>query len=376
MAPQVNLFKAWMIWMKIAGADPPSVNFPYALALLWKLIMLYGSVHYVIIMFLAIVVGDRAFHLKLEAGLFLLAGIPCSYKHFVFVIRKNKLHEVIDRLNTLLEEVEDVYGTETLAGWQRICNMVMYFYSTQFTMLVVPVFSFFYYIYYWEGVEATPYEVYIPFEKENHIHRVMLYELLSFLGPAAGLITGNIFFGSLTVAVSGVLRKIQEQFSQLSPSNEQFLLHRTIRWHSEIISIVGETNRLLGTVFVVEYLLAMVYICFSGYMLLKVGSATEDVNLNKNIILCIVCIVMPLFYCLCGHVIVLEYDKMSDSIFQNDWVSLQPVDRKKLILPALLAKRGLSLHYKKLLKFDMTTYLKIVKQSYSFLTMLKLMENT
>ncbi|KAF6206818.1 hypothetical protein GE061_018054 [Apolygus lucorum] len=373
MRPNRNLFSLSLLLMKIQGLETPSHATLKLVSFVWKYWMLYTALHFVMVCLLGVTIGDNPYYLKLETCSGMIAGMSMVYRHFVLAFNRKEVHRLMDRINALVDDVVSVYGEETIAPWEKMCCGIMILSTCVVSFTTIPAYAYSYLKFYTDGEVTAPYEVYMPFERDAaHIHHVVIFQMLSFLDQAITLIVSNTFIGTIVVIVSGVTEKIAKRYKEINRNNFH-TLKVTTNWHSEIIKIVEDTNALLGSAIMVDCLLSVVHISVSGYLLVKVGFESGT-NLHKYIFLNLLCVTIPSYFCLCGHIISVGRDKLHEAVYQNEWYELTPSDRKTLILPTWMADKGLSLHFKKAVEFNLPTYLAIIKQSYSLIAMLKLMD--
>ncbi|BES90258.1 Odorant receptor [Nesidiocoris tenuis] len=306
----------------------------------------------------------------LESLTFLLVISPAFIMTAVCSLRKKRLFALFDRINHLLTEIENEFGPETLKAADRECRMVMWAHVALFVSCTPPPFIVAYYNYYANGVsDAAPYTINIPFGRKQNVNYNTFWQFCVFFYPIVGTVTVRVIMGTLAVSSTLIVEKTRWKFEQLTVKNNKELLRQAIRWHSEAIQIVKETNMILGVAFTAEALFSMAYICNATFMLFKYGMR-DDKLIYKSVTVLFSFSCLPLYFCMSGHRISNEGDRLYWSMFRNLWYELDANDRKDLLLPSLIAKHGISWGYRKVVVFDMATYFFIVRQSYSFYALL------
>ncbi|BES98181.1 Odorant receptor [Nesidiocoris tenuis] len=369
MAPNVDVFKAAFLTLSACGINRHAGSKSWTSTAV-KVLMLSLSIFNKIVMLMGILQPNVNLGIRLENVAILLAGVPTDYAILIFMFQEESILQFIGRINNLVAEVEEEFGIGVTQQWSKHSSLILIAYSAVIGGGAIPVYGMALYNYHFLGDQgAAPYELYLPFDRNISVYANCAFQASAFVAPVLAVLMNRTVFGTIAIITSGIIKKTRCQFEKVSSSNHEKMLKQAIRWHSQITLIVMKSNSLLGTVFVTEYLAATGYLCAEAYLL-----ATCDPNDNalytKYLIILFAFISLPLFSCVCGHVISSENDKLYDAIYQNTWYEIPPKSMKNLLVPTIVASQGLEWHYKKLVVFNMATYLQIIRQSYSFFTLM------
>ncbi|KAF6206819.1 hypothetical protein GE061_018055 [Apolygus lucorum] len=374
MSESVAVFKSLNLALKAVGFVDSASGIKSYLWTTWNFIIIFIGVEFIAITIPLNIIQDNDIYLKLECVLCIYLNLSMMFRFTVLTIRKKRLFSLINRIESLLQQqMEREFDKAFITALARRCGNWAYLFTFAMTATCIEPVVMAYVKYYFRGVEdPVPFEVNLPFEKKNNIHAVVWYEVFQFLGCSMIVISTNILFSTLSETTSELVKKIAENFEKIDETNADYLLKQTIKWHTEVIGITKETNDILGITIFADAFFALQYISIAGFLLIRVG-LSNTTSFSKYFITYICVLTNPIYYCYSGHRVSLMGDVLYDSIYNNKWYRLAPKTSKNLILPLMVARRGLSWNYKAL-NFDMALYLEIVKQSYSLITFLKMMK--
>ncbi|BES95114.1 Odorant receptor [Nesidiocoris tenuis] len=373
--PTIDLFQIITSILKNHGIARPTGGLRDKVMKLYEIFVSITSVYTFVILTSGMNFKADDLQVSFESLTFFLCSTPSIYMMTVCLIRKKMMFALFDRINHLLAEIEDEFGPEMIRQMKRECKIVFLAHAGLYGFCIPPPYIVAYYKYYFDGVkDAAPYTTNIPFGRKENVHYNTFWQVLAYYYPITGSVTSRVLMGSLAISTSRIIEKTRWKFEQLSEHNNRELLRQAVRWHSEVIQIVNESNYILGSCFAVESLMAMTYICNACFMLSKFG-LKDDKLIYQSVTVVFIFACLPLYFCMSGHKIANESDKLYSSISQNRWYHLSPEDRKDLILPLIVAKTGISWNFRKLFQFDMTTYLYIIRQSYSFYTLISAVDS-
>ncbi|KAF6205120.1 hypothetical protein GE061_019287 [Apolygus lucorum] len=374
MSETVAVFKSLNLALKAVGFVDSASGIKSYLWTTWNFIIIIIGVEFIAITTLLNIIQDNDIYLKLECVLFIYAVLSMIFRFTVLTIRKKRLFSLLNRIESLLhQQMEREFNKEFITALARRCDNWAYLFTFATTATCSNAVVMSYVKYYFRGVEdPAPFEVALPFEKKNNIHAVVWYEVFQFLGISMVVMSTNILFSTLSETTSGLVKKIAESFEKIDETNVDYLLKQTIKWHTEVIGITKETNDIVGITIFADAFFALQYISVAGFLLMRVG-LDNTTNFSKYFIMYAGMLANPIYFCYSGHRVSLMSDVLYNSIYNNKWYRLAPKTSRNLILPLMVARKGLSWNYRGL-NFDMALYLEMVKQSYSIITFLKMMK--
>ncbi|KAF6209855.1 hypothetical protein GE061_015608 [Apolygus lucorum] len=374
MSESVAVFKSLNLALKVLGFADSTSGIKSYLWTTWNFIIIIIGVEFIAITTLLNIIQDNDIYFKLECVLIIISTMSMTVRIIILTARKKRLFSLIDKIESLLRQMEEEFDEVFLPALARRCDNWAYLFEVIGIVFLSNAVVMTYVKYYFRGVEdPVPFEVALPFEKKNNIHAVVWYEVFQFFGCCIIVVCTNVLFSTLSQTTSELVKKIAERFEKIDETNADYLLKQTIKWHTEVIGITKETNDILGITIFADTFFALQYISIAGFLLMRVG-LDNTTSFSKYFITYICMLTNPIYFCYSGHRVSLMSDVLYNSIYNNKWYRLAPKTSRNLILPLIVARKGLSWNYRGIMNFDMALYLEIVKQSYSIITFLKMIK--
>nr|UVB79116.1 odorant receptor 18 [Heortia vitessoides] len=172
--------------------------------------------------------------------------------------------------------------------------------------------------------------------------------------------------------LENLVRKSKEEASLSLVSWEDVYQKRfgyILLQHKEIINITVKAQQIFGGAIFYQFLVGGWILCTSAYRMVNLNVASVEF---ASMIMYILCILTEIFiYCYYGNELTYESGKLIESAYGLNWLELPVVHRKTLIILMEILKKPIRPMAGNLIPLSNSTFVSILRSSYSFYVFLK-----
>ncbi|XP_048516116.1 odorant receptor 43a [Athalia rosae] len=219
---------------------------------------------------------------------------------------------------------------------------------------------------------SLPYSIWLPYSTEpilNYILTYIVLTLMAIIGMPMTVASDCTISGLMMVTCSQ-LEILQFRLARLNTRSD---VKECVQHHNIISKFAGEIGKIFGAAVFVHFLLSMLNICSVIYVVSKAESKSGLI-ISALFLLCM--LIQLLLYCWNGNEVFLRSQAVTHTAMDStSWVIL-PQEMKKAFL-LIMARSQKPMHMKAggILDLSLSTYMMILKTSYSAFNLLQQVSN-
>ncbi|CAB0002443.1 unnamed protein product, partial [Nesidiocoris tenuis] len=128
MVPKVDVFKAAFLTLSACGINCHAGSTSWTFTAV-KVLMLALNIFNKIVFLMGILQPNVNLDIRLENVAILLAGVPTDYAILIFMFQEERILQFIGRINNLVAEVEEEFGTGVTQQWSKHSSLILISYS-------------------------------------------------------------------------------------------------------------------------------------------------------------------------------------------------------------------------------------------------------
>ncbi|XP_041988938.1 odorant receptor 4-like [Aricia agestis] len=319
---------------------------------------------------------------KVMATLFLfLSHTDSIYKQIVFSLKADQVEQLLDILRgELYNQREHKKQLLTTARYSVILLSIINAMAllTCFLWVVIPV------IRHVQG-ETVEYEIWLPFQYNSDLtfYIITIVVWISTSSLAFGNTTMDALIAFLLaqcqtqirilrVELQNVVQRSIEEALASGTTFEQVLMRRfkaILDHHNEIMKFAKTVEDIFSGPIFYLFLVGGWIICTSLYRIVDMTPTSVQFFSMTSYLFCIL---LELFiYCFYGGEVTFESENLTEYIYCMDWLQTPVTHRKHMIILMERVKRPIQPMAGNIIPLSNDTFVKIMKSSYSFFTLLK-----
>nr|AXY83389.1 putative odorant receptor 10 [Conopomorpha sinensis] len=147
------------------------------------------------------------------------------------------------------------------------------------------------------------------------------------------------------------------------------LFVKSLLHYEDINRLASGTLDVFGDAILFQFLVTGWIICTTAYKAINMDPASVEFF---SMIFYMSCILVQIFlYCFYGNEITYESMKIMESVYEMNWLDISPSQRRALIIFMERVKRPIEPKAGHLIPLTASTFITIIKSSYTFYTVLK-----
>nr|ARO76431.1 odorant receptor 26 [Conogethes punctiferalis] len=307
----------------------------------------------------------------------------CVSKQVSFRMGQPRVDDLIIGLNDeLFNQEGERYAQLLKQTAQRSFYLMRLFYSCGVS--TVSLWTLFPVVQYFQGKEVElPFWTPLDIEKPSMFAIVVAHSSYMVLLLSMGNTTSDVFIGAMLYQCSTQLRILRASFETLPErakklseelnENYDMILHellvKCILHFQKIADMAEVILQVYGWAVLVLFGVGGWMMCTAAYTFITVDILSMEF---ASAVFFIICILIELYiYCYLGNEVTLESDLVVESIYSMHWLGTSHRFQKALVLVMERAKRPLRPTAVGLIPLSLDTYVRILKSSYSILSVLR-----
>ncbi|CAH1141813.1 unnamed protein product, partial [Phyllotreta striolata] len=142
---------------------------------------------------------------------------------------------------------------------------------------------------------------------------------------------------------------------------------KCVEQHQFLLRFVKKTNKIFNIAFVIQFSASIVCICIANMMLVQ----STGNQLYTPFVFMVSYLNELLIYCFTSNMLSYEAELLPEFIYRSNWKSLENKETRRDVMFLLMhSQRPLQMTVMSLYEVNMTSYLKIIRLSFSFYTFL------
>ncbi|XP_077284425.1 odorant receptor Or1-like [Arctopsyche grandis] len=322
-----------------------------------------------------VVFGDM--EKTVEASFLLLTHFSQLLKTILVVVFNTRIRDIVERLD---DPVFNRGKPEHLPMILKSMNIVKKDTRLFLTMATLTVLLWAIFPLLELNDRQLPLKAWYPFDiKETPIFQIIyLYQIISGLMNAMVNISMDTLGSGIMALTAGQLDILNYELSLLWRPNGKdsgYMLQKLkecIKYHQEIIRFVVDQEYVFGYMYLGQFLVAVIVICVSAFQLTLIPISIKFVSM----IIYLMCMLMEIFlYCYHGNEISIKSVEIVNSAAKCGWYEENSKFTNTLMFLMQRARKPLQVSAGKLFSLSLSTFVSILRSSYSYFTLLQHIHN-
>ncbi|EFN67926.1 Putative odorant receptor 13a [Camponotus floridanus] len=225
-----------------------------------------------------------------------------------------------------------------------------------------------------ELIQRHHYVIMLARELADLINFILLIEL--FIISILLCIMGNdALFLNIILHVCGQANILKIRFINFDVTSPQIYdrFNKLIQRHRYVIMLARKLADLMSFVLLIELFIISILLCIVGFQLIFALKVNDTVMIGKSSIVLSGVLTQLTLYSFIGNYLKSEMEEIGLSIYQSAWYSFPRKLIKSVIFILMQTKSPVALQAGNFIVVNLSTYVSILKTSFSYLSVLRIM---
>ncbi|XP_011257010.2 putative odorant receptor 71a isoform X1 [Camponotus floridanus] len=202
-----------------------------------------------------------------------------------------------------------------------------------------------------------------------------LLEIVVMLTGATANIGNDVLFLTITLHVCGQVNILRSHFINFDVTSPRIFdrFSALIQRHQELIRLARELSDLMSFVLLIELFLISILLCIMGFQIIIMLKVNDMVMVGKSLMALSAFLIQLSLYSFIGNYLKTEMEEIGLSIYQSAWYSFPTKLARNIIFILMQTKSPVALQAGNFVVVNLSTYVSILKTSFSYLSVLRIM---
>ncbi|XP_019883246.2 odorant receptor 13a-like [Camponotus floridanus] len=202
-----------------------------------------------------------------------------------------------------------------------------------------------------------------------------LIEAVILIIAATTNLGNDALFLNITLHVCGQVNILRLHFMNFDVTSPRIYdrFNVLIQRHCYLIMLVRELADLISFVLLIELFIISILICIMGFQVILALTVNDIVMIGKSLMTLSAFLIQLTLYSFIGNYLKSEMEEIGISIYQSAWYSFPRKLARNVIFILMQTKSPVALQAGNFIVVNLSTYVSILKTSFSYLSVLRIM---
>ncbi|XP_072760017.1 odorant receptor 49b-like isoform X2 [Anoplolepis gracilipes] len=185
----------------------------------------------------------------------------------------------------------------------------------------------------------------------------------------------DALFINITLHVCGQVNILRVNFINFDITSPQICdrFNALIQRHRYLIMLARELANLISFVLLIELFIISILLCIMGFQLIFALKINDTVMVGKSLMVLSLFLLQLTLYSFIGNYLKSEMEEIGLSIYQSAWYSFPRKLARNVIFILMQSKSPVTLQAGNFIVVNLSTYVNILRTSFSYLSVLRVM---
>ncbi|XP_029172351.1 odorant receptor 13a-like [Nylanderia fulva] len=303
----------------------------------------------------------------------------CIYPNSLINNYKSAVNDYLTIVNT---KERDIMRKHAFIGRYICCSMVCVSYFSCMIYVIIPLMN------YGQGNQNVTDEdailmypfpsrcalEYLNFPKSIYIITILAEEVIMLVGATTNQ-GNNALFLNITLHVCGQVNILRINFTNFDVTSPRIYerFNALIQRHQYLIRLARELADLISFILLIELFIISILLCIMGFQFTLALKVNDTFMVGKSLMVLSAFLTQLTLYSAIGNYLRSEMEEIGLSIYQSTWYSYPKEITKNVIYILMQTKSPTALEAGNFVIVNLSTYMSILKTSFSYLSVLRIM---
>ncbi|KAF3054273.1 Odorant receptor 132 [Nylanderia fulva] len=211
-----------------------------------------------------------------------------------------------------------------------------------------------------------------------------MYKILCFIQVAAMILSTNANIGNdalflnITLHICGQVKILRAHFIRFNITSPRVRdrFNALIQRHCYLTMLTRELADMISFVLLIELFIISILLCIMGFQFMLALKSNDTVMMTKSLMVQSAFLTQLTMYSFIGNYLKSEMEDIRFSIYQSNWYNFPPKLMKNLVFIFMQTESPVILQAGNFITINLSTYMSILKSSFSYLSVLRIMLET